>query len=506
MPLFDRPVLVLCAVAYLVVVLLVGAWAARRTRDARDFFIAGQRIGLLVTGLATTTAAFSGFVFLGGPGLTYRLGTSSFLICASTGFTAALLCWTVGKRLRLLAGVREVYTVPDAVLVRFGSRRAAGLAAVAVAAGTVGYLGAQLLALGVLVESVFGTRELLGAWSLPAAMAAGLVVVLLYAVTGGMVAGVYTDVVQGAVMLAAAVAVFGYAMAAGGGAAGIARAVAESPAFGADFLDPLAGVPAATGLGLFFVFSIGVLGQPHMLHKLYMLDDPAKLKWMPAVIAGSQSLCLLIWVGVGLAVPALVAGGGMAPLANPDEAAPAFLLARVPPAVAGLVFAGVLAAIMSTADSLANIGAAALVRDLPRALGRPLADELSAGRWAVGALSLAAAAFAWAYGDLVALLGTFAFGTFAAALAPAMAIGLAWRRVTAAAASASIATGLALSVGLELLGRLPAGSPLAGLLPDGAIPSAIALAASTVVLCAVTLAARRPPPELAPEVAAALGL
>jgi Na+/proline symporter len=505
-PLLDQPVLLLAAVAYLAAVFLVAAWAARRTKSARDFFIAGQRIGLVVTGLATTTAAFSGFVFLGGPGLTYRLGTSAFLICASTGFTAALLCWTVGKRLRLLAGVREIYTVPDAVLARFGSRGAAALAAVAVVAGTIGYLGAQLLALGVLVESLLGTRELLGAWSLPAAMGLGMLVVLVYAVSGGMVAGVYTDVVQGAVMLVAAVAVFGYAMAAGGGPAGIARAIAESPAFGADFLDPLAGVPAATGLGLFFVFAVGVLGQPHMLHKFYMLDDPAKLRWMPLVIAGSQTVCLLIWIGIGLAVPALVAGGEMAPLANPDDAAPAFLLARVPAPVAGLVFAGVLAAIMSTADSFVNVGAAALVRDLPRALGRPLADELGWGRRAVALLALAAALFAWAYGDLVALLGTFAFGTFAAALAPALAIGLAWRRVTARAAAASIATGLVASIGLELLGRLPVGAPWAGLLPAGLVPSAVALAASTVVLCAVSLAGRGGEPELPADVAAALDL
>lgn len=506
MPLLDRPVLLACAAAYLAAVFAVAWWAARRTRTARDFFIAGQGIGLVVTGLATTTAAFSGFVFLGGPGLTYRLGTSAFLICASTGFTAALLCWTVGKRLRLLAGVREVYTVPDAVLVRFGSRRAAGLAALAVVAGTVGYLAAQLLALGVIVETLFSTRELLGAWSLPAAIALGTLLVLVYAVSGGMLAGVYTDVVQGAVMIAAALAVFVTAMTAGGGPAGIARAIADSPAFGADFLDPLAGVPAATGLGLFVVFSLGVLGQPHMLHKFYMLDDPAKLRWMPLVVAGSQTICLLIWVGVGLAVPALVAGGGLAPLANPDDAAPAFLLAQVSPAVAGLVFAGVLAAIMSTADSFVNVGAAALVRDLPRALGRPLADELAWGRRAVALLAVAAALFAWGYGDLVAILGTFAFGTFAAALAPTLAIGLAWRRVTARAAAASIATGLVASVGLDLLGRLPEGAPGAALLPPGAVPSAVALAASTVVLCAVTLATRRPDPPLPADIAAALDL
>jgi len=310
-------------------------------------------------------------------------------------------------------------------------------------------------------------------------MAAGLAVVLAYAVAGGMLAGVWTDLFQGALMVGAAVAVFAYALAAGGGLGGIARTIASSPELGPDFLDPLAGVPLATALGFFFVFAVGTLGQPHMLHKFYMLDDPRKLRWLPLVIGGSQSLCLLIWVGVGLAVPALVAAGRMAPLANPDDAAPAFLLGFVPAGLAGLVFAGVLAAIMSTADSFVNVGSAALVRDLPRALGRPVGDELRAGRWATVVLGVAAALLAWLYGDLVALLGTFAFGTFAAALAPALAVGLNWPRATPRAAAASIAVGLVANLGLELLARA---TPL----PGGALPSAVALAASFTVLFAAS--------------------
>ena len=71
----------------------------------------------------------------------------------------------------------------------------------------------------------------------------------------------------------------------------------------------------------------------------------------------------------------------------------------------------------------------------------------------LGVFALASAALAYLYGDLIALLGTFAFGTFAAALAPALAIGLNWSRVTARAATASIVTGIVLNSGLEILGR-----------------------------------------------------
>ncbi len=484
MNVLQRPWILGVAGLYFLAVVAIGLWAGRRTHNAKDFFIAGQNIGLLVTAMATMSASFSGFVFIGGPGLTYRLGFASLFICLPVGFTAAMLCWTVAKRLRLLAEVRQVYTVSDALLCRYRSRLTSGLAALAVVVGTVGYLGAQLLALGVVLESVFGLPERFGPWSLPLAVLAGGLLILFYATVGGMMAGVYTDLFQGLLMVIAAGAVFFYALKAGGGLTNMARQVATSQAFGPSFLDPLGRVPVLTALGFFFVFAVGNLGQPHMLHKFFMLDSPSKLKWMPWVVGGSQALCVLIWLGIGLAVPALVASGRLAPLLNADDAAPTFLLHFTPDLLAGLVVAGILAAIMSTADSFINIGSAALVRDLPKALGKSLPNELLWGRLAGIVVALAAALLALAYGDLIALLGTFAFGTFAAALAPAVAVGLNWRRVSATAASASIVTGLGLNLGLEImakqtwLGWLPKPT---WLLP-GVLPSAVSLAASFTVL------------------------
>ncbi len=473
-------------VGYFALMLLIGVWAARRTHGPREFFVAGGRLGLLVTGLATMSAAFSGFLFIGGPGLTYRLGIASLFICLPVGFTSGLLCWVVGGRLRLLAEIGEVYTIPEALGRRFRSRGVRAAAAVAVLVGIVGYLGSQMLALGIMTEMIFGTREMFGAWSLPVATGCGMLIVLAYSTAGGMLAGVYTDVVQGGMMVVTAVAVFACALAAGGGPGAIAEAIVGDPRFGAAFLEPFGRAPVQTALGLFFVFSIGTLGQPHLLHKFLMLDDPRSLRYMPAVLGGSQSACILLWLGIGLAVPALVARGALPALSRPDDATPAFVLGFAPPLLAALVFSGVLAAIMSTADSLVNIGSAALVRDLPRAFGTRLRSELRWGRAATVALLLAAAALALTYGDLVALLGTFAFGTMGAALAPVLALGLNWQRVGRRAATASIVTGLVTTLGLEFLARQ---SFLPGLprppLVAGALPGAVALATSFLVLIAV---------------------
>jgi Na+/proline symporter len=271
--------------------------------------------------------------------------------------------------------------------------------------------------------------------------------------------------------------------------------VRESTRFGGEFLEPFGTASPSTAFGLYFVFGIGVLGQPHMVHKFFMLSDPHRIRHLPWVLGGSQVVCLLVWIGVGLAVPALVAQGALEPLLRADDAAPVFLLHYASDTVAGLFLAGVLAAIMSTADSLLNIGSAAIVRDLPRALGRPVRDELLWARCATVLVGLAAAAIGLAYDDLIALLGTLAFGTFGAALAPCLAVGLLWERVPAAAASASIATGLVASVVLELAAR-PGGPALLAALevPPGVPPAAVSLALSFSVLFLVTLVRRRSEP------------
>ena len=102
-------------------------------------------------------------------------------------------------------------------------------------------------------------------------------------------------------------------------------------------------------------------------------------------------------------------------------------------------------------------------------------------------MSIWSGVFAFLYGDLIALLGTFAFGTFAAALAPAIAVGLNWRRVTPLAASLSIATGMGLNLTLEFLSRQTffPGLPKLPFAP-GVLPTAVSLAASFTVLLMVS--------------------
>jgi Na+/proline symporter len=63
----------------------------------------------------------------------------------------------MAKRLRLLGEVRGLITVPDAIAARFQSRAARGLSAVAMLVAIIGYMATNILALGLVIDAIFGT-------------------------------------------------------------------------------------------------------------------------------------------------------------------------------------------------------------------------------------------------------------------------------------------------------------------------------------------------------------
>ncbi len=481
------PIIVGVAIVYFAVCAAIGVWATQRTRTARDFFMAGQGIGLVPLSIAAMASTLSGFAFIGGPGLVYSIGTAAVFLVLPASLTNTLGAWVLAKRLRLLGELRGLMTIPDAIGVRFQSPAAQGLAAVAILIAVVGYMATNILALGLVVDAIFGV-------GLTTGIAVGTAITLAYSVAGGIMAGVYTDVFQGVVMAIASTLVFVYALQSGGGMVSISQTVMAADPL---FLGPWGTVGPLTALSFFFVFGVGSLGQPHIMHKFYMLKDVRRLKWYPLIMTGAMSLTLLLYFGVGIAMKALAVRGAVAPLTRADEATPMFLLGYVPVFVAALVFAGVAAAIMSTVNSFMSIGAAALTHDLPRAFGRTVRDELRWGRiWTV-VLSVMAAVVASRSGALVAFLGIFGFGLFASTLVPALAIGLNWRGATREGALASMATGLVVTLVCETLAywrwfTLPAGVTVSGL----------ALVGSLAVFLAVSWGTRRRAAgQLAPDVA-----
>lgn len=462
--------------AYFAVIAAITVWAARRTRSAGDFYAAGRRLGVWTTAIASMAATISGFSFIGGPGLVYSLGLGALFIVLPLSVTAVMSAWLLGKRLHSLGQSSGIFTVPAALRIRYDSRATQGLAAAAILLATIGYLATNMLALGVVLDGIFGIGLVAGVWL-------GMLATLAYTASGGILAGVYADLFQGGLMAAVSLAVGYYVLDAGGGVTSINSAIlATDPAF----LSPWGKLTPLAALSFFFVFSVGTLGQPHVIHKFFMMRDIRTLKWYPAVMTGSMLLAQLLFVGVGLVMRSLVARGALEPLARADDATPTFLLRYTPLPIAALAFSGVAAAIMSTVNSFLNVAAAAVTHDLPAALGWRSRNELRWGRMATVVLAVAGALLATNWRSLVGFLGIFGWGLFASTLVPAVALGLNWQRATRQAAIASIVTGAAVTLGLETVAYF-------GIFrfPAGVTATALALLGSLLVFVIVSLATAR---------------
>ena len=172
MPIAESPIVILCVVAYLVACSGIGVWAMRRTHSIADFLVAGRTLGPIVLVIAAMSSIMSGFGFVGGPGLVFESGSSSLWITFSATCGFALSWILVGKRLRLLAVAREILTLPDAVAARYGGRWPRFMMALAILLGVVGYLGTQVLAIGMVLVAVLDVQ-------LPVALLMGLSVLAL---------------------------------------------------------------------------------------------------------------------------------------------------------------------------------------------------------------------------------------------------------------------------------------------------------------------------------------
>ncbi|MEO1974210.1 MAG: hypothetical protein ABGX07_21790, partial [Pirellulaceae bacterium] len=120
----DRQfIIIVCVGLYMAACIGVGLWAMRRTKNAGDFFMAGRHLGAFVTAMAIFSSTLSGFGFVGGPGLVYRMGMSSvwMVVCVTMGY--ALSFFLLAKRLRLFAEVLQPISLPDVVATRYQSRR-----------------------------------------------------------------------------------------------------------------------------------------------------------------------------------------------------------------------------------------------------------------------------------------------------------------------------------------------------------------------------------------------
>ena len=463
----HAPAMLAAVGLYIALMLGIGFWAKRisHRQEQRpgsgpnsfieEYFLAGRSLGGVTLAMAIVTTYTSASSFIGGPGMAYSLGLGWVLLAMIQVPTTFLTLGLIGRRLSAYSRKTGSVSISDFLLQRYGSKTLVTVTSICMILFFMAIMLAQFIG---------GARVFEAATGFPYDRALMLfcVTVALYTAIGGFRAVIMTDLVQGCIMVVAAVCILGGVIAAGGGIAPIMAKLAQ--------IDPGLIQPGGAGgkITMPFLFSfwvlvgIGVLGLPQDVQKCMAYKDDAAMRRgmvVGTIVIGFILLCTHLSGALGRAViPDLPAG---------DLVMPTLTVRLLPPFLAGLFLAGVLAAVMSTVSSMVIISSATILRDLSVCWGFKRYDAAmnpqSTRRISLGltlVVGLVVFFVALHPPDLLVWINLFAFGGLEAVFFWPVMLGLYWKKANASGALCSITTGLACFISLTpipetILSRLP---------------------------------------------------
>lgn len=440
----------------------IGWWAKKKVTSSEAYFGSTGMFGPFTVGLSSTAAVASAFALVGVPGLMYSTGNAmSFWMLSSAAFAMAYLI--LGKKVRAMAEIGKVASLGDLSDLRYNNNKVIKITmSLTLFLGCVAYLAAQIKA----GSELFG--HLLG-WD---PLVAGFVifgVLAVYMSISGEVGGLLTQAFQGLVMVVAGVVIVVafYNITGGFGEvlkvtsqAGTITANEITKEFSPDMLNAWGSMPRTVAMTWMLIPILGTVGQPQVITRMYALKDPRDMPKMGLYTALSHTMVGLLTMVVSSGALYLVATGKIDPLVKGDRAI--YAMADYAGITAQLfVYAGVLAAAMSSASLFLSICSTVVSRDIPNALGFKFESkkQVQISRVSMLVLGIISIIFSVTQGEMVGILGTFGWGTLMSATFPVFVLGLLWKRANEKGVMCGSIIGLALNIasfaGFKWPGVLP---------------------------------------------------
>ncbi|MFS0671577.1 sodium:solute symporter family protein [Ornithinibacillus sp. 179-J 7C1 HS] len=331
---------------YLIVITVIGIYFYRRARQSEsDYFTAGQSINTFVGAFAIFAAVASSSSLMGAVGSGVALGvpyffTYAFGVIAIMPFAMFLISGQIRR-----SGAK---TMPDFFNQRYG-KSVQIVSAVIVVIGMTFYMVPQLTASGLIGSYVLGIDYT------TAVIVLGLGFTI-YAALGGMWAITYTDLLQGAIMLVGIVVLAGFILVDHSGLSSlISDALAVSPDFG-DITQPW-----MSYFGLFIAFLWFGIISPSVVMRNFASRDArtARRSAMWACL-----LYLTLFISGFMVTSAGASLGIIETLERSDMIFVSVIEHYLPPILGGIMLAGLMAAIMSSADAMLLAISAGIAHDI----------------------------------------------------------------------------------------------------------------------------------------------
>lgn len=459
---------------YFLIVVSIGVWAVRRGvgKSLEGYLLGGRDVGPAVTALTLQTTSMSGYMFLGAGSLAYTEGYWGLWYAMGDVGGGVVNLSVLGRRMRKLSQILGAVTTIEYLEKRYPSRWVRLVA---------GSLATFLLFFYVLAQFIAGGKGLALVTGLPypVALVIAVSVILLYTFLGGYLAVAYTDFLQSIVMLAGVLWILAAALSHVGGLGAANAAIADiDPSLLSAWGRDLAYEGQwGLALGAVLIFSVGYMGWPHVVTRHMAMRRPSTARKAGGYATAWNLMFVPTPYIIGILALLIIPSGTDPELAifvTAQELLPAFAL--------GLVMGGIMAAIMSTADSILLQTGSIAARDIyhrfinPRMNDRQMVWVSRLIVLAIGAVGYLVAIFE---PPAVFAVVVFATAVLGSAFVPSYVAAVWWPKANAAGALCSMVVGAGVTLYWEL-GNMSEPTGLHSMLV-GIVCSSVAMYAGTML-------------------------
>ncbi|MDL2263780.1 sodium/proline symporter [Synergistaceae bacterium OttesenSCG-928-I11] len=337
-------------VAYFAVFIGIGIYQGRKVKSEEDYAIAGRDLPGWAAALSERATGESSWALIGLPGWAYAVGVNCIWVLIGCLVGIFVAWFFLAERLRNAAAKYDAVSFVDLI-----AKMHPGMGKpIRVASSSLilffffFYVGAQFLGGGKVFETMFGISPQIG-------MLLTTLIIIPYTVYGGFQSVVYTDCVQGVLMIVALViapliGVFVLKDMTGVYANGIIEALTMAGPSYTSLTGGAVGFAAVLVVLDGFSWFFGYLGgTPQLSMRFMAIKDTDNVKfgrnlgiiWTVVAYAGTL---IIGYLGIAL--------WGPTGLTDPESVFPRVMMEFFHPAVAALFIVAAFAALISTADSL----------------------------------------------------------------------------------------------------------------------------------------------------------
>lgn len=435
-------------VVYMAMMLAIGAAYMKTSNSTEEYFLGGRGLGGWVVALSAQASDMSGWLLMGLPGGVYALGTGQCWIAVGL-FLGTVFNWIVisGRLRRYTIVANNSLTLPAYLENRFHDKKRIllGVSSVVIVIFFLVYTASAFASGGKLFSSVFGVDYRIS-------LTIGAVIILAYTFMGGFKAVCTTDFIQGMLMIVAlmAVPIVAYNLMQGD----LMTSLEQTGVNAADFLNIMKdGDRKFTAVEIIsqLAWGLGYCGMPHILVRFMAVKNQKELNKSKGIA--------IVWVAISLTFAVIIGMLGRAylfPVILGTEGAAStetvfiemitkiFTKDLALPFIAGIFLCGILAAIMSTADSQLLVTASSVSEDIYKGILKPDADQKTAMRVSrITVLAVSVLAYIIALDPNSSIMGLVsnAWAGLGAAFGPVVLMSLFWKRCNFEGAVAGIVSG-----------------------------------------------------------------